>query len=359
MTVEDILNNLVAFKTVDGNAEEFKACFDYIEEFLSNRQLVVKRHNSQGYESIVATTAATQKPKVMLQAHVDVVPAREGSFKLQEVDGKLRGRGTYDMKFAAACFLMLADELRSAIQDYDFGLMLTSDEEIGGHNGVEMLLKNGYGAEVCVLPDGGDNWAIESVCNGLWIIYLKAAGKSAHGSRPWEGENAIDKLLVGVNQIKELFKETGAGKNSLTLSEVEGGCAVNQVPDSARATLDMRFVSDEEYHDKRAQIEQIAQANGLEIETCAEVATCVTNLKEPHVAKFVETVEAIRGEPIKETRSLGASDARHFTATGIPVILIRPDGGGPHSDHEWIDKAGLGQFYEVIKTYVREVAKKT
>ena len=38
-------------------------------------------------------------------------------------------------------------------------------------------------------------------------------------------------------------------------------------------------------------------------------------------------------------------------------LYLIPDGGGAHSDHEWIDKVGLEQFYEVIKAYVTEVAK--
>jgi succinyl-diaminopimelate desuccinylase len=356
--LEDILTDLIAFETVHGNEPELAACFDYLEGFLSDRQLHVERHNSDGYPSLMATSLGTKKPKVLLQAHMDVVPAHKPSFVVEESAGKLHGRGTYDMKFAAACYLLLAEELKNELSDYDFGLMLTSDEEIGGNNGVKMLLDAGYSTEVCILPDGGDNWAIETACNGVWIVYLKASGKSAHGSRPWEGENAIDKVLIGVEQIKQLFDGPERGKSTITLSQVEGGAAVNQVPDSARATLDIRFASEEDRASLRTKIEATAKSAGLEIETCAEVDMCLTDLNEPHVAEFVNIVERLRGQPIEETQSLGSSDARYFALKEIPTILIRPNGGGAHSEQEWIDKAGLHQFYEVIKAYVTETAKK-
>jgi succinyl-diaminopimelate desuccinylase len=183
-------------------------------------------------------------------------------------------------------------------------------------------------------------------------------GISAHGSRPWEGDNAIDKLFIAIQEIKKIFGEQQLGRSTLTVSQITGGYAVNQVPNGAEATLDMRFVNEEDLNVMRQKVKEVADKYDLEIQTHAEAGFCPVDVQHPHIAKFIEIASQIRGEEIEEMQSLGASDARYFAEKDIPVILIRPNGGGAHSDNEWIDKAGFEQFYAVLKTYIKEVAKK-
>jgi acetylornithine deacetylase/succinyl-diaminopimelate desuccinylase-like protein len=70
----------------------------------------------------------------------------------------------------------------------------------------------------------------------------------------------------------------------------------------------------------------------------------------------MKLAEELRGEPLSKTRSFGSSDARFFAEQDIPTIVMRPTGGGAHSADEWIDEAALGQFYELLKVYVKEAA---
>jgi succinyl-diaminopimelate desuccinylase len=355
--VLDIFSDLIAFPSVSGHTKQVDACFDYLEEFLKKRQLHVTRLNSEGFPSVIASSTVTKAPRVLLQAHIDVVPANPNLFKLTEYDGKLFGRGVFDMKFAAACYLQLAEDLKDELHNYDFGIMFTSDEEIGGTNGVSYLLDQGYGADVCILPDGGNDWQIETTCNALWIVRLSASGQTAHGSRPWEGQNAINNLLGGVSDVQQVFGELKPLKNSITISKIQGGSAVNQVPDHAEAVLDMRFINNEEYVRHKEIISKIAADNELRLDTVGYVEARNVDIARPSVASFLKIAEQVIGKPIPKTHSFGTSDACYFTDHGIPTIVIRPDGGGPHSDHEWIDKAGVVQFYEVIKQYVMQTTK--
>jgi succinyl-diaminopimelate desuccinylase len=352
-----ILADLVSFKTVSGNDSEIDACFDYLEDYLVKSKLHVSRMTSNKLPSLVATTQVTTSPKVLLQAHIDVVPAKLDYFKLTKKDTKLYGRGTYDMKFAAACYLKLIQELQDELQTYDFGIMFTSDEEIGGENGVSYLLNNGYSADVCILPDGGNDWRIETTCNAVWIVGVTANGQSAHGSRPWEGSNAINTLVEGLSEIQALFGELKPYKNSITISKIQGGSAANQVPDQAEAIIDMRFINDPEYAEHRAKITQIAQEKNLTLETVAYVKARNVNTDQPHIKKFLEIAANMRGQPITKTHSFGASDACFFANHGIPVIVMRPTGDGAHSDHEWIETSELLQFHELIKAYIVETAR--
>ncbi len=352
-----LLSDLVAYPTESRQVEVSEKCFKYLADYITDRSMRVELRNSNGFPSLVATTRKTPKPKVVLQAHLDVVPADAKQYKLQEKAGKLYGRGVYDMKFAVACYLQLVDDLKEELDQYDFAIMLTSDEELGGKNGVGYHIEHGFSGGVCILPDGGNDWHIEAGNNGVWMIELTAHGRSAHGSRPWEGENAIDKLTAAVIEIKSLFKESAPHKCSITVSRISGGHAINQVPDDATATLDMRFVDDDHHQAKRAKIESIASKAKLTIKTIAEEPVGNIDLKHPAIKSFAKVAAKVRGKQLGECRSFGSSDARFFTAKGIPAIVVRPAGGGAHSSEEWIDKTDLIQFYEVLKAYIKETAK--
>lgn len=184
--LDGILEDLVAFRTVTGDYEAAMGCLGYAEAYLKNQGMKVARHEFNGFPSLVATTRRAKTPKVLLQSHIDVVAAPDSCFNIKRKGNKLFGRGVMDMKFATAVFLKIAGDLKDSLADYDFGIMLTSDEETGGADGVKALLDAGYGAGVCLLPDAGKGWKLETSHKGCWIGCAKAKGVAAHGSKPWK-----------------------------------------------------------------------------------------------------------------------------------------------------------------------------
>jgi succinyl-diaminopimelate desuccinylase len=353
-SLQEILDTLICFPTLAERNKDMVNCFEYLENFLNKANMKVNSHQSKLNPSLVATSKSTKHPKVILQAHIDVVPAKAKDYKLTKTSGKYHGRGVYDMKFAAACYLRLAEELSDKMSDLDFGIMFTADEESGGQNGVKYLLDEGYSANVCILPDGGNDWKIEKTSNAAWIAKLSSNGISAHGSRPWEGKNAINNLLEGLSEIHHVFGELKPHKNSVTISKIRGGEAFNQVPDYAEATIDMRFVNDKEYQKIKKKIELIAKDLDLKIETIARMEARDIDIEEPNIKSFLKISEKIIGKPIESTHSFGTTDACHFAKHSIPTIVIRPPGGGAHSSAEWLDIEGLEQFYQILKIYITD-----
>ena len=63
--------------------------------------------------------------------------------------------------------------------------------------------------------------------------------------------------------------------------------------------------------------------------------------------------EQVLGSPLQEMRTPGASDARFFSALGIPAIISRPVVGNVHRVDEWIDIASMLQYYRILHTFVR------
>jgi succinyl-diaminopimelate desuccinylase len=326
---------------------------------LQSSGMHVDRFISNGYGSIVATSRPTKRPKLLLQAHLDVVPAADDLFTLRGESEKLVGRGAFDMKYAAACFLYLVEELGRQVTDYDFGIMFTTDEELDGFNGVGYLLDQGFGCDICLLPDGGDNWRVESAAKGVWMIDIVCKGVSSHGSRPWLGENAALKLVDFLRDIEPFTSAHIPTETTMSLTRLDAGTARNQIPDRALASFDVRFMNEEGLEGLKQKLNGLLEKYDLVVENERHGAAIQLDVSLPLVAKWEEAVREVRGDnaPNGYALSFGASDARFFAEKHIPVIVTRPDGGGMHSDNEWIEEAGLYQFYDCLKKYMLAISK--
>jgi succinyl-diaminopimelate desuccinylase len=357
--MHDILRQLVAFHSVDGDTAAERALFDYVQDFLTKRGMHITRETLGGHETLVATTKKDDKaPTVMFVAHLDVVPGEKELFTLQQKDDKLVGRGVFDMKMAAACYLQIVDELQSQLDRYDFGIMFTSDEEQGGAdgvNGTNLLLKEGYRPCVAVLPDGGDNWQIEEFAKGAWLFDLHATGRTAHGSRPWEGDNAAERVIDALQEIRELFKDQHQRSDTLSIGILQGGVAHNQIPDSMRAGVDIRTMTQESWAQLRHEIQKISEKYGLTLENVTSIPPVHTDLDSPFVRDFIVSVQTITGQPCEPSMSYGASDSMYFQELGIPCVICRPFGGGQHSSTEWLDIQAFADYKEVLVDYLHRV----
>ena len=87
-----------------------------------------------------ASPSRPKRFKIILNAHLDVIPAKPSQFSPKIKDGKLYGRGAYDMKAAAAVEILVFKELAKKL-DFPLGLQLVTDEEIGGFKGTKYQKK--------------------------------------------------------------------------------------------------------------------------------------------------------------------------------------------------------------------------
>lgn len=360
-TMRDMLADLVAFHTVSGEFEPSHQALQYIEDYLREKGLFIERFEQNGLESLIATTKRTKSPTIMLAAHLDVVPAPIQLFKLEERHERFYGRGTCDMKFAIAAYMQLVDDLGEDLHLYDFGIMITSDEEIGGRDGVQALLKHGYRARACVLPDGGDNWVLEQSAKGLLWIKARTDGATAHGSRPWEGENAIGKMLLFLQAMhRELFAgEQNDSTNTYNVGTIQGGDAVNQVADNCRVNIDIRPINQKEQDHILNKLRMLGEQYDVHLELYLNDPPINIDLTDPYVRAYTRSVEKATGEPLKTMRSNGGSDARYFAAYDIPTLVGYPTGGGRHGDDEWLEVASFYKFRDVLQDYLEQIARIT
>lgn len=358
--MQEQLAQLIKLRTITSDQHANLAALDYIERFLRARGMLTERHVWDGYGSLVATTRSMKHPAVLLNAHLDVTPGPAELFTLREAGDRLYGRGVFDMKFAIAAYLQLVDDLQDRLEEYDFGIMITTDEEVGGFKGVSKLTAAGYlPTKVCITPDGGDDWAIETLAKGVWHARITVPGKNAHSSRPWEGENAIDKLFTLLTQIKQQFAEARPDvlSSTLSVSTIQAGDAINQVPSEASADIDMRTISLLEHQALKETIQHVCAQYGARLTEVAEGLPCINNLTNPHIAAFAKIIATVTGEPTRTTYSYAASDARYFNAHGVPCVIVRPPGGNHHGPGEWIGKKGFEQLGPILATYIDSTAR--
>lgn len=358
-----LLKKLVEFKTITRDQNENAKAFQWIKNQIKNLPVFIKDFQSEGFPSLLITTRKTKTPKVWLVAHMDVVHASEKMFKPRIKGNELYGRGVFDMKFAIASYLNLLLDLNQDLKNYNFGIMLVSDEEIGGFNGVGKLVEKGYRSEVILLPDGGENWKFVEAAKGVFSVTVTSKGQSAHGARIWLGKNAINNLMDFLTLLRKEFEIEPCNNKShfhttLNIGKISGGKATNQVPDYAQASLDIRFVPSTNFDELEKRINLIKKKfPDIDFEVKTKGISYEIDKNNKYLMQFIQILNA---KKIKTSflKSHGSSDARFFLERGIPAILIRPVGGNLHSEKEWIDIKSLEVFYEVLKEFIKVTLNK-
>src|SRR3989344_5548629 len=191
---------------------------------------------------------------IWLESCLDTVPAGDAAkweyppFEAKIIGNKMYGRGTADSKIAIALFCYLAKEL-SENKNFNASIFLgfDADEQTGNFTGVREVIKHAPKANVCILGYQGIN-EISIGARGWLRIKIITLGKSAHtGSRTNKGINAIHSMGKIINTMTSLnfgqktepFFEFGS---SLNISQINGGGAINIVPDKCEANIDIRLL---------------------------------------------------------------------------------------------------------------------
>jgi succinyl-diaminopimelate desuccinylase len=352
-----LTRDLIRFKSMHSNPDEIRACAEFIEHMLSMWGVSYTRFDRADIPSIFALPETRFAP-VLLMSHIDVVDAPDALFSPVEREGKLYGRGSIDDKYAVALSLVLLKEcvqrLRKQGKSQDslpFGLLITGDEEIGGHHGAKEALKE-IKTDFCIALDGGHLRKIVQKEKGVLQLKLVSRGKAAHGARPWMGENAIEKLFDDYVKIKSHFQESSPEHwhKTLNFSIVHAGKSVNQVPDYAEALFDIRYTENDD-------LDEVIQKIRREIQ-----GELVVQAKEPlfwggdppYLKLLLEVAE---GTEIGFEH--GASDARFLMEHGMEGIVWGADGDlSQHSREEHVNIDSVYSLYGLLDGFMKRIELK-
>ena len=355
----ELFKQLIRQKTTHEpqHMSEHDRCRDLLKAEAEKRGLKTRIIPSDPYPSLLAgLDVEALNPALMLSCHLDVVQAQDEQFEPQIIGSRMIGRGTSDMKFAVPVFFNVWDRLKSG-QDKIL-LSFTFDEEIGGNKGIGYLLNEvGLRPAVCFLPDGGDNFQIEAEEKGVFHFNVKTTGRSAHGSRPWLGENAIDKMVAIYSDLRKEFPFVYAPEqwtHTLNFGKIVAGDAANKVPDACEASFDLRFIEGQTAEEIKDLVrELVGQRGAFEPQVVGD--NFYLDMELWCSRMFQKAAERHLSHPMPIYRSEGASDARFFTPYKIPVIISKPVCAGHHSDHEWIDLESISTYTDILFDFVEQV----
>jgi succinyl-diaminopimelate desuccinylase len=291
-------------------------------------------------------------PTIACNAHGDVVPPGAGwsvdPYAAEIRDGRMVGRGVAVSKsdFATYAFALLAlkgaaaaeAELSGAVE-----LHFTHDEEVGGALGPAWLLARGL-----TQPDyaicAGFAHGVTTAHNGCLHLEVEVRGKSGHAAEPEKGIDALQAatgILAGLYELRADYAKTrsrigGIVSPTLVVGTIQGGINTNVVPDRVVFRLDRRIIPDESPAEAEAtltgQIRELgARFSGITVDV-RRILLALPFLPLPGQEKLVSALRrnarAVLGEDIPAHGVPIYTDARHYSAAGVPTVLY---GAGPRT----------------------------
>jgi len=192
---------------------------------------------------------------LMLAGHTDTVPFddsrwRYDPFKLSEVDNKLYGLGSIDMKGFFAFVIEAIKQLDSqnAKQAKPIMILATADEETTMAGAQEVAKHQNLKPEFCVIGEPTDMVPVFTH-KGHMSTAIRVTGKSGHSSDPARGLNAIEvmyKIIAKLLQLKDTLKNKYSIEHfaipypTLNLGHIHGGDNANRICGCCELHLDIR-----------------------------------------------------------------------------------------------------------------------
>ena len=263
MTTIEILKTLIAFPTIsaDSNMKLVDYCLDQLIKVGAEVKIIKNDNGTKA--NLYATIGPRNIPGVMLSGHTDVVPVEGQSwsvpaFEMTNKDNKIYGRGTADMKSFVACALHAAIKASEMNLTTPLHLAFSYDEEIGCvgvRSMIEMLKAAPFVPNFCIVGEP-TLMQIATGHKGKVNVSVKFTGKEAHSALSTSGLNAIylasemiNEIRLIQDEIKKQFAhddEYEVPHTTLHVGKIEGGVALNIVPNSASFLFEIRNLPEDD-----------------------------------------------------------------------------------------------------------------
>lgn len=348
----------------------------YVREALEALGLSVSVYEPEpGRPSVVGTLAGTKGGRsLMLNAHVDTVGVEGMSdpFSAQVRDGRVYGRGAYDMKGSLAACLAAIKSLHDAGVELAGDLLIAAvaDEEYASIGTAEVLKHHRGDAAIVTEPTELD------IClahKGFIWLEVETVGRAAHGSRFDLGVDAIlrmGRFLGGLDRLeRELRERQGhplVGPPSLHAAMIEGGSGLSTYAAHCSLKIERRTIPGETEEQVLAEIQDILDRCSGEDPTFQGSARAFF-VRDPFEvspqAEIVRTLTEVATEVLGRRPVYGGQnpwmDSALLSAAGVETVVIGPAGGGAHSAKEWVDLESLVALAEIVArtavAYCREL----
>lgn len=294
-------------------------------------------------------------PTLWIGGHCDTVGIAKGWTREPHrptiEGGRLYGLGACDMKGGLAAAMVAVRDLARRRDEWSGRLIFAAlaDEEAWSR-GANAHVRNLRGVDAAIMCEPHFHDAVIGAM-GKINLRVEARGRSAHGSRPNEGVNAVTeaaRLLVAIDGIERRAHPKFGPANHCVLGVTSGdGRYEISVPDRCRFVVNWQFMPGETIAEAVETIETLARDLNSPAEFVVEVGdpryeSYLLVEDHPFVRRFAEVCARCLGRVPELKFGRGVSDGNIFAGrSGIPTILFGPRGAGLHSADEWVDLESL------------------
>lgn len=302
----------------------------------------------------LAAPGASGRPLVTLAGHLDTVPA-QGNLPGRIDGGRVHGLGATDMKGACAVIVELLTDLwpeQSAHACAIGGVLFSREELPFGDSALTPVMAAEAATDpadsslggglrvtdtalaVVMEPTAG---LVQGGCLGNVNVTLHLHGRSAHSARPWQGENALDKVgealtrLAGIDPVHHAFAGLDYAE-CITATGVRGGVARNVVPGEAEIDVNYRYPPGMSPSAAEATLERHLHGLGDAVVIGHAPSGAVT-LDHPLAQRLV----GLSGQPPEPKQAW--TPVAEFTAAGVDAVNFGP--GDPPLAHQVEESVGI------------------
>lgn len=364
----ELLKRLVSIDSVNpdlvpggaGEAEIAAFCADW----MAGRGFEVHRvEEVAGRSSVVGIARGSGGGRsLMFNGHIDTVSTAsyDGDALVPVVrDGKLHGRGSFDMKSGVAAMMVAAARAKQKGVRGDILVACVADEEYASF-GTEQVARR-FKADAAIVTEPS-HLELTIAHKGFVWFDVTVHGRAAHGSRPELGCDAIAKagrFLVALEEYGRslLAKPTHARlkSGSVHASLIAGGEEVSSYPAECRITLERRTVPGETAESVRAELQALLDAisradpdfratlrQGLARQPFEEAKNApIVRALDAAATRNLSHAPARRGEPFW-------TDCAILQEAGMSCVMFGADGGGAHAASEWTTVESVNRLADIL-----------
>lgn len=341
---QDILT-LVKAESPSKQIAELNKARDVLKELMNKHfqdQFTLTEHVSEEYGTHLQFELKdrTDKPRVLFLSHYDTV-WQVGELPIEEKDNKLYGPGTFDMKAGLVSSIWAVSALMQEDMPIEPVFLFTADEELGSPSSrpvIEDVAKTCDAVFVMEAPVANTH-ALKTERKGVGRYEIKAHGLRAHaGNHHEDGINAINEIAKIVVKLEKLT-DYSLG-TTLNVGFIQGGGAINVVPDYAEIAVDVRVKTMAEAERIQAFFDQLKPEDErvkLEISGGLNRPPLENNEANQRLFAFAKQAGEKLNLDVKAAAVGGGSDGNFTSALGIPTIDgLGIPGDGAHARHEHI-----------------------
>ncbi len=321
--------------------------------------------------NVFVTLNPRGRPQLLYNGHLDTVPVGdEANWEVDPLGAVIRhnrmyGRGVADMKGGVAAMLMAAKALAVERVPLKGSLVLSfvGDEETGAGKGAGYLMQNGYySPDMVVVGEITNDSRIAIAEKGIIVYVLTTKGRTAHGSTPWVGVNAIDKMTKILYRLQTDLMPALSRRESgllppatMNIGTIKGGVSFNVVADSCEVVIDRRTLPDETIEGVTREVQDVidrVKAEDPEVDASLvqlAAASPFETSPDETICRLAEKTMQELGRPSDFVGYEQVCDGRIFSEKGIPTIVMGP--GTASKAHTPDENLELDQYMDAIKVY--------